>query len=218
MDSVLFPTTIVDNFLDQPFKYIDLANRLNYSPDPYGNWPGLRSENLSNLYPEMINRIIGKIASQFYNFENDQDYLEWTSMSFFQKVSSNYKTGWTHLDTTQLTCLIYFCREGFGTSLYNIKDIETYSNLIHTEEKEKSYKNVSNIDQYDNFKEKNNSQFVKSITVDSAFNRLLTFESDTYHAADNFCNDLEDQERLTLILFISDLKSKKFPIQRCKRG
>lgn len=218
MDSLLFPTTIVDNFLDQPHKYVEFANSLEYLPDPNGKWPGVRSVNLSEHYPQMVNRIITKITSLFYNFENQQDNLNWESLCYFQKVSSTFNSGWVHSDNMQLTSIIYFCEPGYGTSIYLPKDITIFNGLINSQKKFESYKNTDCIMEYQKYKDHNNGLFDKTISVDSKFNRCFLFESQNFHCADNFINKDDNTDRLTMIFFIDNLCSNNFPIQRSKQG
>jgi galactitol-specific phosphotransferase system IIB component len=217
MNSLLFPTTIVDDFLNQPNQYVDLASSLEYLPSSDGAWPGVRTENLSELYPEMINNIIFKLMSLYYNFFKWDESIHWTSQSYFQKVDNIYDDGWVHCDLhSHLTSIIYLCDNGLGTSLCIPKNITTFSGLKNQQQKFESYKNPEKIATMKQFKEDNNSMFQKTISIDSRFNRLLVFESQNYHCADNFKNIKSNVERLTLIIFINNIVSNKFPIQRCK--
>ena len=217
MDSLLFPTTIVDNFLETPEKYVELANSLEYNYDPLGRWPGTRSCDLSMHYPMMMDRIIIKIMSLFYNFDTSTDFIKFDSNSNFQKVNSCYDTGWVHCDDGHLTAIIYFCNEGFGTSLCSPKNIESFSKIQNDEQKRESYKNLNKIKEYNEYRDQNNDMFTKTVSVDSKFNRLFVFESGNFHVADNFTNQIKnDNERLTMVIFIDRIGSNKFPIQRCK--
>lgn len=216
MNSILFPTVIVDNFLDEPEKYIELTKKCIFKPDPRGMWPGQRTDNLTLIYPEVINRLVAKIMSIFYNFNNKVDFLEYECASYFQKISSMYESGWVHADNEwMITSIIYFCNEGYGTSLYSPKDLENFRGIINSDKKQESYKDPKQLEKYKVFRDENNSQFVKNIAIDSKYNRLIAFESDNYHCADNFINHT-NEDRLTLLLFIGKLKSNKFPIQRTK--
>lgn len=219
MSSLIFPTSIIDNFLDQPNKYVDLANSLDYDYDNEGRWPGLRTKNISALYPQMINKIIKQILSLYYDFHLSNEMVSWESSSSFQKINSLYTDGWVHKDYEQLTSILYLCGPGFGTSLCVPKNIETFTDVEHLDKKEESYLNIKDVDKFEKFKLKNNSLFEKTISVDSMFNRLLVFESQNYHVADNFVNTAsKDSDRLTLVIFIKNISCSKFPIQRCKRG
>lgn len=214
MESILFPTTIVDNFLQEAEEYVKLSTTLNFYSDKQGKWPGTRSEDLSIKYPNMMNRIITKILSIYYDF--DSTVVMWNSKSFFQKVSSNHKVGWIHRDPNMLTAIIYFCDEGLGTSLYKIKDVSNFYDVLNTDQKVDSFLNVNKLEEFEKFKNENNSLFEKSITVDSKFNRLFCFEGMNIHGADNFINNDKNKERLTLITFISSVATNNFPIQRSK--
>lgn len=215
MSTVLFPTVVLDNFLDEPFQFVDLANRLKYENSKDGLWPGTRTEDLVINYPEMTHRVVKKILSLYYN---PQDEVSWSVSAFFQKVSSRYNQGWIHLDPqAQLTSIIYFCNSGFGTSIYTPKDISTFGGIVNADKKHESYSNFSEIDKYSSYREENNKQFVKTIGVDSNFNRMFCFEGGSFHGVDNFENKADTTERLTMVLFISNiLSSSRFPIERSR--
>lgn len=215
MHSLLFPTTIVDNFLDQPFKYVEFANTLNYKSDEEGKWPGVRTEDLIINYPSVIHKIVKKTLALFYNFQNES--ISWNVSAYFQKINSNYTKGWIHSDVgSQLTAIIYFCDSGFGTSIYRPKDILNFKGLINQKEKLECYKNIQKINELSNYRDENNNQFEKSITVDSSFNRMMCFQGICAHGADNFISN-DNSERLTLIMFISKIVPQiSYPIERSK--
>ena len=219
MHSLMFPTTIVDDFLHEPFQYVKLANALQYERDKDGRWPGLRTENLVINYPDMVHRVVKKIMSLYYNlYCFEQEYVNWHVTAYFQKVSSNYNKGWIHSDIgNQLTSIIYFCESGLGTSIFRPKEILNFKGIINSKEKYESYKNIEKINELSRYREENNNQFIKTITVDSCFNRLLCFEGGHPHGVDNFENEDNNLDRLTLILFISKIvPANCFPIERSK--
>jgi hypothetical protein len=219
MDSLIFPNTIVDNFLDDPHKYVEFADTLEYSPSQSGSWPGVRSKDLSVLYPNMVERLLKKMFSLFYTFDqNIVDFYSCSSNCYFQKVSSDYNNGWVHMDNCQLTAIVYLCNSGYGTSLCKPKDITTFYSEINSEKKYESHNNVDRLSEFQKYKDENNNLFNKTVTVDSQFNRLFLFESHFFHSADNFCNKDDNKDRLTMIFFINRLCVKNFPIQRCKIG
>jgi hypothetical protein len=55
----------------------------------------------------------------------------------------------------------------------------------------------------------NNNQFDKTLTINSKFNRLLIFDSQTYHSADSFKDANCDEDRLTFISFVYDFYNPK---------
>ena len=50
--------------------------------------------------------------------------------------------------------------------------------------------------------------FEKILTVDSFFNRLMLFDSNHFHSANNFFDENISNDRLTLISFISNIHKK----------
>ena len=70
----IIPVTVLDNFLPDPDKIREWALKLNYSTDPQGNWPGLRSDELSS-----INR-------PFYDWFCKEESLANKAMNLMPKV------------------------------------------------------------------------------------------------------------------------------------
>lgn len=215
MHSLLFPTTIVDNFLLDPDQFLNLASNQKYYLDKEGRWPGVRTKNLVEYYPYLIHNLVGKILSLYYNLK--QEELTWNVSAFFQKVTSSYSKGWIHSDDSQLSIIIYLCKEGLGTSIYKPNDISTFKGVIHREKKIASYKEPLKLNEYSVFRDENNNQFKKVISVDSCFNRLLCFEGGQFHGVDNFIDSNDKDERLTMVMFINNISSTiNFPIHRSK--
>ena len=57
---------------------------------------------------------------------------------------------------------------------------------------------------YQNALKDNNSNFTKTCSFNSIYNRMILFDSNQSHGVDNFDND-DNEERLTLISFFYDL-------------
>ena len=48
----------VDNFFKNPDKIVEFANKLEYSPDKIGKWPGVRSDPLSHIDTDLNSYIV----------------------------------------------------------------------------------------------------------------------------------------------------------------
>ena len=54
MANVLFPTTIIDNFFDDPYAVRKLALSTKFYPNKDGRWPGARSDRINNIDYELF--------------------------------------------------------------------------------------------------------------------------------------------------------------------
>ena len=62
-----------------------------------------------------------------------------------------------------------------------------------------------------------NQHFIETVRFNNVYNRLISFDGQTYHGANNFFTDKEP--RLTQVFFVRSIKSKsKPPLQRFIRG
>ena len=53
MRNNLFPITIIDDFYPDPDSIVDFAKSQKYAPSPTGAWPGIRSESIQEINPNM---------------------------------------------------------------------------------------------------------------------------------------------------------------------
>ena len=132
-----FPV-VVDNFFNDPEILIDYGKSLPKKPDPDGQWPGKRTEQLWKINEALHSAILSKILSCYFDLE----YIEisWSNSSMtFQEIprfseNKNYirNKGWIHTDIKyddsggqdELAGLIYLTPNidlDSGTSLFNIK-------------------------------------------------------------------------------------------------
>ena len=94
----LFPTLVVDDFLEDPDYVLCLATNAEYNDPDYTNYPGVTSKKkLYELDQELFDTILEKIFGYYWDFRNRVNYI--VDMEF-QKIDSNDNQGVIHLDTT----------------------------------------------------------------------------------------------------------------------
>jgi hypothetical protein len=216
---MIWPSIIVDNFFDDPNKILEISKKLSFAKDNAGRWPGERTTCNSQTDKNFYNWLNYKIVRLLYPMNHEQ--MTWTCSQYFQKVNGNFykNEGWIHSDAPwEFTAIIYLSKhKNCGTSLFTKKKF--FNNSLHIDKKENIYKKGDIKNELKYLKE-NNDLFESSLTVDSKFNRLFLFDSNQYHAANNFKDkDHENEERLTLITFFYSLTANgiKYPIPEMKR-
>ena len=215
---MIWPTIIVDNFFDEPDKIIEYSKTLKFEPDPDGKWPGVRTGLMGNIDNKFFNYINYKIVRLIYPMNHLQ--MNWKSNQYFQKINGNVfkNEGWIHSDSpAEFTAIIYLSKHKHcGTSLYDKKQL--FNASINNKEKEKMYKSLNLKDELKYLKQ-NNDLFEKNLTINSKFNRLVIFDSNQYHAADRFKDDINKEDRFTLITFFYELSAEyiKYPIPEMRR-
>lgn len=222
---MLFPTYTVDNFFDDPYKVVKFASSLDYKKDPEGVWPGKRTKNLCDIDTDFFQFATTKLMRLIY--PDTCHYLFWEASLYFQLIDygEDIKEGWIHKDTnTQVSAVVYLSHhKGCGTSIYKPKlfhrSVDLEANKIRTD----YFLNNKKFDKkFYNALQKNNSRFVKTLQIDSCFNRLAVYDGHQWHSGDGFFDKKIPEGRLTLVAFINhiyreDRKQVKFPIPEMKR-
>ena len=217
---MIFPTLIVDNFFSDPYKIKTISDKLNFKKDPNGEWPGERSEQLHKVNFNLFNFINLKILSLLY--PKDHNQINFTASSTFQKISKERypHEGWVHKDNpSEITAIVYLSKhKNCGTSLWKAKDFFVPNNM---DDKKYYYKKDTFDEEQLKFLKEHNNNYEKILEVDSLFNRVLIFDSNHPHSANNFVDLNVDDDRLTLITFIKKLQINneplKYPITECNR-
>ena len=211
MKNIFFPTTVVDGFLDNPDALRQFALDQDFYIDDTGRWPGSRTSQLSTISPVIFNQVCQKILALLFSAEQTYTY---NIQSSFQLVNKNYNTGWVHKDTSIITAMLYLTPDSHsGTSLYSKKNI-SYDDRTFVNDKVISYKQES-----DNIKARNlhNQNYEEIMNVKGIYNRLLIFDSNTYHAAHDFFGSSKENSRLTLVSFVTGLIGDyRTPLQRSR--
>lgn len=219
-----FPTTILDNFFDNPHDIINISksSKITWKPSENGSWPGVRSQSLVNINKDLFMFIIKKYFFTFFNYE-DMDAVNCQAMSVFQRIGPKTKYGWVHNDFPDIhTFIIYLTPNAnllSGTCTYNtpasyLKKLPLEKDKYLMEIKKSHYLGKTSIEEAESARLEHNSQFEKNVMVGNRFNRLVGFDSHIYHGVEEFGTGTE--ERLTLITFIHKLSCPPTPYQRMK--
>ena len=210
---ILPNVTVLDDFFDDPVWIKNYALSLSYSKDVENNWPGERSELLDNINKDLLGYTVNKFLSLYYDHSNTN--IVWHANGTFQKTSKLYKDGWIHTDAELITVIIFLNDNAdlsSGTTLYEKKT--EIAVAMHNDKKKESFDNTYLIESMEEFRKEHNNQFTESIVIKNKFNRLIAFDSQMFHGANNF--DATD-ERLTLVIFIDKVQVNNYPIQRLKK-
>jgi hypothetical protein len=215
---MLFPTTCVDNFFDNPNVVRELAYSLERAPDKEGKWPGSRTEPLHIVAPDYHNFFSSKLFSLFYDFKCQK--VGWDVVTYFQFLepySQNelVNVGWVHKDEEATFAGVVYLNEnaqlGAGTSLFTPKKLGGVP--IHTTEKHNFYKFESNTteDEYVKKLQENNNLFTETMTIGNVYNRMICYDAANYHRANGFTSGA-NEPRLTQVFFVRKVISNWFPI------
>ena len=190
-----WPSLIIENFYNNFEEVIKLSNKVKYY-DNDGTWPGKRSDLLHKVEKSFFDLTTTKIMQALY--PNEYVNLTWNARMHFQKISMKGK-GFIHQDGDEISCLIYVSgsENVGGTSLYRpkgfIKDRVGY--LKESMDAYKANKSLTEL------VEKHNDQFELTTKVAFQPNKLFLFDSNQYHAADEFAD-----ERCTIVVFFQDIR------------
>jgi len=221
-----FPLTVVDNFFDNPDEVRSFALAQEYEKDPNGVWPGSRTKPLHILHPIFFEQVFNRLFSLFYSSAHSE--VRWEVSALFQKVDQGYGSGWIHTDSLSvgyeedraalMSGIIYLTPNmpvDSGTSLYRLKAGILAPNPALNNLKGQHYLGDLTEEDVRNYREIHNSQYEETVKVGSVYNRLIAFESNQPHAAQNFFGS-EDQSRLTLVFFVRKAITNQTPIQRMR--
>lgn len=215
----LIPITILDNFFDDPDKIRNWALSLEYSKDPEGKWPGVRTKSLHEINTNFFDTVCCKFFSLF--FDLNQEKMNFSLNMRFQLVDSKYGSGWVHTDhlESQITGLIYLSPNidsHSGTSIYQEKKNLLVQNHSYNKIKEDFYLNRISHEEAEKYRKEHNSQYEESVKVSNIYNRLIAFDSHLHHAAQDFFGTEKDS-RLTLVFFVNELYVNNTPVGKLRR-
>lgn len=216
-----FNTVCVDNFFSNTDLILDFVNTLEFKKSEDGRWPGERTKTLYEIDKDLSSLIISKILNNVYDLSKTK--ITWKSSELsFQKVKpysnkkNSYKNrGWIHQDGDDydLAGVIYLTKNAnlnSGTSLFKVKNNKKIPDLDILERQNLKFKlhNEEEIEENEYFKEMKNHEdnFDETVTFKNVFNRMIMYDGQTYHRANNF----SDKERLTLVFFIKNIEVENF--------
>jgi len=205
----------VDNFFKNPDKIVEFANKLEYSPDKIGKWPGVRSDPLSYIDTDLNSYIVSKIFRVYYPSNKNQIFWDKSNLRFAKAKSYGDKIlneGWIHLDTSAVAGLIYLTPNAnldSGTNIYQLKNEfkDVYDDEYPCSQKHFFYSNSPeyNYEEYKKQLKENNNKFNLVTKFNNVYNRLISYSGNEYHAFNSF-DGFENEERLTLLFFIDGVR------------
>lgn len=213
-----FPTYNLQNFYENPYEIVKLADSLEYYPSN-GDYPGSRSDYLYNIDKDIFTYSCEKVLKMIYgpNYHN----IKYNADNLFQKITyddvkRDKGLGWVHVDAVcKLTALIYLTpgMNKSGTTIFTSK-VEG-KNIIDDQSRKDYYAGNHVVDDYEQRLKENNDRFLPIASFSSHFNSLVAFDGNSFHGA-NF--DLEQgEERLTQVIFFYDIEAKYYPAPEARK-
>lgn len=216
----MIPITIVDDFADEPHQLVEVAKQLEFTPDPNGMYPGVRSKALHEVSPYLYDIIITKIMGLFQAIPDlGRSQISYGPSAvesvdcnmFFQKIPAKMNRGWIHCDDVLATGILYL-NDGDGTSIYNTKKGKVFD-VSHRETKRKCNLQGYMTEEDTIVQTEFNDLFEEHVNVKGKSNRLLLIPN-CYHGANNF--EVDGEERLTLVMFFHRIAGEPMPIERMR--
>jgi len=213
-----FNTTIIDSFYKNPKEISDIALSLDYFLSENGTFPGKRTRNLKDIDNDLYYYCCNQFLYSYFDLARDQ--VSWDIDTYFQLISPFHNDpnnianqGWIHTDKAILLAgVVYLTPDAdpnSGTSFYK-KTSHEVDNYI--DERREFHKTGIINDEYFPAWIKHESNFEKTLTVNNYYNRLVSYDGNVYHKANNHH---AGKPRLTQTFFVKNLHLKATPtIQR----
>jgi hypothetical protein len=209
------PVTVLDNFFVNPKWVRELALQQEFHKDENGRWPGKRTKPIHEIYPGLHDYICRRFLSLFFTEDKDIDFFQIAAI--FQLVDVKYKNGWVHRDPSLVSGIVFLnddeTMHDSGTTIY-----EPLYEGLRGGLKQKTDFYRGEIPTDEPFKTQHNSCYKESIIVKNKFNRLIAFDGQLNHAANDFIGTDNNNSRLTMAFFINHLDVQKTPVRRCEAG
>lgn len=217
-----FPLYSVHDVFTEPDKVVELANKLDYSKSPTGNFAGIRSPKLHNVYPEFWKKFMRSIFGLIWNLDKEkadsyEAHMYFHKMTPFSKSKKDIRNqGWIHYDKPAMIAgIVYLTPDAdldSGTSIYT-PNSNVVLNTDSIKAKEDLYtKNIYNAKEYKKEYEFSCSQFTQTTKINNVYNSMVMYDGNTWHKTDNMIAG--KKERLTLNWFLYDIKATSFPMER----
>ena len=187
---------VKDNFLKNPHEYRNFAlkNRDKFITQVNGDWPGYRYE-VTDVFPqENIRKLMPEPVT--------------LSLSAFYSIGKEWQSGVCHFDRTKYTSILYLSPEvpeNSGTEIYDHNRINL--NEYYQGNKRSKYylsnKNYFDKLRFNRWLKKWNNKFGQGepIVISNKFNRLMIYESQRIHRAQDYFGSTIKDSRLILISF-----------------
>ena len=222
-----FYTICIDNFFNNPDKIRNWALSLPMTASENGDWPGVRTKPLHEINKDFLNIFLLKVFSAYFDLSTQSIKWEYSDVVFqkikkFSKNKNDKKNiGWIHQDNNNdFAGLVYLTPEinlNSGTSLYNLKKNADLLSANMQNLKESLFKNKKvSKKTYDKLILNNVNNFYEKINFSNIYNRLIAYDTQEYHRANNYFSSTED--RLTLVFFVKNITVDSYPYDRVKNN
>ena len=209
------PTTIINDMFRYPDEIVKMSESDKIEWGKQGVHPGLRSQALHEVYPEIVDFILSTIFSQYYDSQYVLENIRVGDVSsHFQRIDTSENDGIIHGDNNDITSIIYLSKDvNCGTSVYKQKN-----NFIEQKHVQDSrvgvFENGGFDAKWDNARIEHNSKYDKVISCSGNYNDMLVFNG--YHPHKMDMDREVGGERLTLITFIDTIHSVDIGMRREK--
>ena len=221
MKDYFFPTVCVDNFFEEPNTFKELSKILNYKKCPNGFWPGKRTDSLHTVSQAVFDNFFSRFFRIYYDLSLED--LEWNANLYFQKIKPfedpELNKGWIHSDHPCLIGGLVYLNENndpnSGTSTFScLNDDAFFLSPEEAEYKRKFFlgENID-IEKYKQLYNNYEKNFVETTRFNYVYNRLVSYDGSVHHRANSFYGNGEE-ERLTLVFFVNEIKAKTVPLKR----
>ena len=220
-----FPVA-VDNFFENPEAIVKYAKKLPFQST--GRHPGKRTQNLWEINKDLHTAILLKTLSCYYDLdyqsiEWESSIMEFTEIPRYAKDKNDVRNkGWIHQDVAilgndDLAGLIYLTPDidpDSGTSLWTLKPDAKV--IINAEEE---WSAPGQGEEYAKQYLKQQENLIEKFRFQNFFNRLIMYDTNEFHGANSYWNDVNKDPRLTLVFFIGGIVSSgDYPLRRVKSG
>lgn len=215
--NLLFPTTIVEDFYENPDEVRAFALSLKYYPSS-GYWPGKKTDGLAVVDKNFDDFTCKKFLSIFYDFLNPLEFKMRTEFSLIQPhhPDKNHvlNQGWIHQDYNRVLAGVLYLNPNpdpdSGTIMYQTStdvDEDWYSEVDdECTARFDAFKSYGKIYDHENYVKqftRNRQKFKKTLSVDNVYNRLVAFDANQWHGSGTMvCGD---KPRLTQLFFVEKI-------------
>jgi hypothetical protein len=223
------PTLCVDDFYDNPDSVREFALSLNY--DVNGNYPGMRTSDLSKIDEKFYFLSCNRILSSLFDLNREKIMLS-ISMHF-QKIypysndiDDPINSGWFHLDDPDGSAFaagVIYLNPNSNLDAGTIIAKQTGPvgrTPENTAIRRNFYTELYKDPNYDRSKYRNsiishNNNFTKTLEFKNVYNRMIFYDSMNYHKENSFFAH-DSEPRLTQVFFIKFVEYDQLPIDRAK--
>ena len=202
------PVVIIDNFLADPDRFRKFGLDQTYYEDDEYRWPGERTPCLTLINPYIHELVCRKVLTVLY--DNEAKHCDFDIQTCFNKSTGGHKKGWVHSDFPMIfTFIIYLSPNAKleeGTSIFRPKQPMAISEMEAFSDLKKQVYREGNKELEDKYRLEVAEKFEETIRVNNIYNRLLIFDSNLYHSANDYISP-NDDPRLVCMGFAKSVRS-----------